>query len=175
MFSCPGQSFRATASPKHWTFDSVHDCERMLIVKYVTAALLMACSTSSLLLAEDPEPNAPKFTSSGHTTDSIGVVKQRVASKEAVLLDVREQEEWDAGHLKAAKLVPLSAVKSDMLTKEMKKHLSKDKPIYVHCRSGGRVLQVSEILRKQGYDIRPLKLGYSKLLGEGFEKAKDKK
>ena len=87
------------------------------------------------------------------------------------LVDVREDREWDAGHLRAAKFVPMSRVKSAQLTSEMKKHLPKDKPIYCHCRSGGRVLTVSKLLRAQGYDIRPLKDGYKNLLEAGFEKA----
>ena len=57
----------------------------------------------------------------------------------------------------------------------MKKSLSKDKPVYVHCAAGGRVLTVSKILRQQGYDIRPLKLGYQSLLKRGFEKAAPKR
>ncbi|MEZ6130596.1 MAG: rhodanese-like domain-containing protein [Planctomycetaceae bacterium] len=115
-----------------------------------------------------------EFTPAGHTTDSLDVVHQRVRDKLSVLLDVREQDEWDAGHLKLAKLLPLSAVKSGNLTAEMKKALPKDKPVYVHCKSGGRVLQVSEILRAQGYDIRPLRAGFSKLQEAGFEAAEDR-
>ncbi len=119
------------------------------------------------------KPSVPpaKFTDAGHTVDGLDVVKKLVDNKAAVLLDVREQDEWDEGHLKAANLVPLSAVKSKNLTGAMKKHLPKDKPVYVHCKSGARVLIVAEILQAEGYDIRPLRAGYSKLLQEGFEKA----
>lgn len=132
----------------------------------VSAALL--CSA---VMAEEEKINPPKFTPAGHITDSLETVKKRVKEKRAVLLDVREQNEWDAGHLKHAKLVPLSKIRADSLTKEEKKNLPKDKPIYCHCRSGGRVLSVAKILRAKGYDIRPLKAGYSKLIAEGFEKA----
>jgi len=111
------------------------------------------------------------FTQAGHTTDALDVVRQRLKDKKAVLLDVREKAEWDAGHLKSAKLVPLSVVRTEKLTKEMQKNLPKDKPVYCHCRSGGRVLFVSKLLRAKGYDIRPLKAGYETLLTNGFEKA----
>lgn len=126
----------------------------------------------SSAIAEESRLPPAKFTATGHTTDSLPVVKQRVKDKKSVLLDVREKPEWDAGHLKHATLVPLSVVKSGKFTKEMKKLLVKDKPIYVHCAAGGRVLSVSKILRARGYDIRPLRDGYSKLLTAGFEKAK---
>jgi rhodanese-related sulfurtransferase len=49
--------------------------------------------------------------SSNHTTDSLDTVKQRLASKEAVLIDVRELNEWNEGHLEDARLVPLSEIR----------------------------------------------------------------
>lgn len=114
---------------------------------------------------------ATTFTEHGHTTDKLEVVKSHVDKKRAVLLDVREQDEWDEGHLEDARLLPLSAFKSGTLTAELKKHLPKDKPIYLHCAAGGRVLMVAEILQGKGYDVRPLRAGYSKLLSAGFEQA----
>ena len=126
---------------------------------------------SSFCLAADDDSKPPTFTRAGHTTDTLDIVRQRLKDKKAVLLDVREKAEWDAGHLKSAKLFPLSVVRTGRLTKEMQKNLPKDKPVYCHCRSGGRVLIVSQILRAKGYDVRPLKTGYEKLLASGFEKA----
>lgn len=122
-------------------------------------------------MANDAKIPDSEFTPAGHTTDSLETVHQRLKAKQCVLLDVREQNEWDAGHLKLAKLVPLSAVKANQLTEAMKKHLPTDKPVYVHCGSGVRVLMVSEILRAQGYDIRPLRSGFDKLQSVGFEVA----
>ncbi|MCH2210121.1 MAG: rhodanese-like domain-containing protein [Fuerstiella sp.] len=114
----------------------------------------------------------PTFTESGHTTDHLKMVKRSLVKNTAVLLDVREYSEWKAGHLEQADLLPLSIIRSGRLTDKQKKMLPKDKPVYCHCRSGGRVLAVSKILRGRGYDIRPLKAGYSDLLKAGFEKAK---
>ncbi|MCP4175200.1 MAG: rhodanese-like domain-containing protein [Fuerstiella sp.] len=133
--------------------------------------LLAGVVCCSFCLAADDDPKPPTFTRAGHTTDTLDVVRQRLKDKKAILLDVREEAEWDAGHLKSAKLVPLSVVRTGRLTKQMQKNLPKDKPVYCHCRSGGRVLQVSKILRAKGYDIRPLKAGYEKLVANGFEKA----
>lgn len=137
-------------------------------MKSLSFFVLLMCS---VVLAEDAKIPASNFTPKGHTTDTLTVVKQRVRAKKSVLLDVREKSEWDSGHLKHAHLVPLSVVKAGKFSKEVEKLLVKDKPIYVHCAAGGRVLAVSKILRARGYDIRPLKDGYSKLLTAGFEKA----
>lgn len=107
-----------------------------------------------------------------HTRDSLATVQRGVAEKNAVLIDVREQEEWKEGHLKDAKLLPLSALEEGLPEEELGKVLPKDKVIYLHCAAGGRSLQAAAILKKQGYDARPLKPGYSALLKAGFTEAK---
>ncbi|MDA1051950.1 MAG: methyltransferase domain-containing protein [Planctomycetota bacterium] len=111
---------------------------------------------------------------SDHTTDSVDDVKRLLADGTAKLIDVREEGEWDAGHLAAADLVPLSMLRglpAEQLKSKLADQLPKDKIIYCHCRSGGRVLAATSILEKLGYDIRPLALGYSALVDEGFQKA----
>ena len=102
----------------------------------------------------------------------LDTVKQRLASKEAVLSDVRELNEWNEGHLEVAKLVPLSDIRYPQKRKNAMKDLSKKEMIYCHCRSGKRVLIATHYLTEDGYDIRPLSAGYKDLLSEGFENAK---
>ncbi len=104
-----------------------------------------------------------------HTKDSLATVKQKLANHEAVLVDVREQAEWDAGHIDAAVLVPLSTLQRDAA---VSKKLAKDKVVYTHCKIGVRSVTAAEILLKQGYDVRPLKAGYQELLNSGFTPAK---
>ena len=108
-----------------------------------------------------------------HTKDSVETVKKALADKKAVLIDVREKTEWDKGHLRDAKLLPLSALKENPAPKVLQDVLPKDKAVYVHCASGFRCLKAAEILRKLGYDARPLKQGYQDLLKEGLPKADD--
>jgi phage shock protein E len=111
-----------------------------------------------------------------HTKDTLEVVKRNLKSGKAILIDVREQGEWDDGHLQAAKLVPLSKLKKkDADIDELLKTLPKDKPVYIHCASGRRCLVAGDILKKQGFDVRPLKAGYVDLVEAGFEKAAEKK
>jgi acetyl esterase/lipase/rhodanese-related sulfurtransferase len=99
------------------------------------------------------------------------MVKKALAEKKAVLIDVREQKEWDEGHLQGAKLLPLSALNAGTYSKDA---LPKDKIAYLHCAAGKRCVTAAEILRKEGYDVRPLKDGYKSLLTSGFQKADDK-
>ena len=54
----------------------------------------------------------------------------------------------------------------------MKEKLGDAKVLYLHCGSGKRCLAAADLLKKQGYDTRPLKDGYADLVKAGFEKAK---
>lgn len=105
-----------------------------------------------------------------HTKDTPETVKKALIEKKAILIDVREQAEWNEGHLEGARLLPLSKL-DDNEIKNLIKDLPKDKPIYAHCKAGGRCLRAAEILQKLGYDVRPLKQGYQDLLEAGLPKA----
>jgi len=110
-----------------------------------------------------------------HTKDSLKTVKKRVESKTAALLDIREVAEWNEGHLKLAVLIPLSELKKESPSTKVKKALEaldKSEPVYFHCRSGRRVLTAAPLLKKMGFDVRPLKAGFEDLRQSGFEVAK---
>ena len=109
-----------------------------------------------------------------HTKDSLAKVKENVKEKKAVLVDVREESEWEDGHIRDARHVPLSWLAKSPDPKELQKKLPKDKVLYVHCKSGGRCLIAADLLKEFGYDLRPLKPGYNDLLKAGFEKAEEK-
>ena len=64
----------------------------------------------------------------------------------AVLLDVREQEEWDAGHAPAASHVPMREVPARIA------EIPSDRRVLAICRSGGRSRAVAEELIGAGYD-----------------------
>jgi phage shock protein E len=123
----------------------------------------------------ESKPTMPMPSMNGHTIDPLVMVQKRLADETAVLIDVREQGEWEAGHLFQAKLVPLSQLQGGVGQAEyaatLAESLPKDKVIYCHCRSGGRVLIAAPILRDMGYDVRPLKAGYADLVEAGFSNA----
>ena len=100
------------------------------------------------------------------------MVKKAVAEGKAVLVDVREADEWAGGHLKDAKHLALSEIKAGVPADKLKKTLPPGSVVYLHCASGRRCLAAAELLKKQGYDTRALKDGYENLLKAGFEKAK---
>lgn len=110
-----------------------------------------------------------------HTKDSLDTVKSNVKDGKAVIIDVREQGEWDAGHLKGAVLMPMSKLRNEAQAAELLKSVPKDKIVYTHCKAGGRSLICGDIFKAAGYDVRPLKPGYDDLIKAGFEKAPENK
>jgi rhodanese-related sulfurtransferase len=107
----------------------------------------------------------------GHTKDTLETVQQRVEEGDAVLVDVREKDEWDAGHIEGARLLPLSALEAGLTPEQLAKVLPADKVIYCHCAAGGRCLLAERVLKPLGYDVRPLKSGFKDLTKFGFPAA----
>ena len=63
------------------------------------------------------------------------------------VIDVREQSEWDAGHIPGATLVPLAEV----TTRIGEVVGDKGTPLLVHCAVGGRSARASSVLAQMGY------------------------
>lgn len=113
----------------------------------------------------------PHVFAAEHTRDSLETIRENLKAKKAVLVDVREADEWKAGHLADAESLPLSQMQQGIDVEKLKKRFSKDKIIYTHCAAGRRSLLAGDELKKHGYDVRPLKPGFNDLLKAGFEKA----
>ena len=105
------------------------------------------------------------------TRDSLQTVKQNISAGKAVLLDVRELDEWNDGHLAAAGLLPLSRIERGVTAEQLAKIAPGEKVIYLHCAFGSRCLSAADLLKKTGRDVRPLKQGYDELRQSGFRAA----
>ncbi|MER5431061.1 rhodanese-like domain-containing protein [Streptomyces sp. NPDC002588] len=66
------------------------------------------------------------------------------------LLDVREDDEWQAGHAAAALHIPMSEFVARF--GELTKAAPEGGRVHVICRSGGRSAQVTQYLVQQGVD-----------------------
>jgi rhodanese-related sulfurtransferase len=130
-----------------------------------------AATCARLLLAAIVAAAAGPATAAGHTKDPLPAVQQAVAAGEAVIVDVREPDEWAQGHVAGARLVPLSSLEAGVDPARLAQLLPKDKIIYCHCLMGGRCLEAAAILGPIGYDVRPLKPGYPQLIQAGFPAA----
>ncbi|WIB62186.1 rhodanese-like domain-containing protein [Curtobacterium sp. MCBD17_040] len=63
----------------------------------------------------------------------------------ARLIDVREQDEWDAGHAPVARLLPMSA-----LQERWTEIATDDEPALIICHSGHRSRMVADALERSG-------------------------
>lgn len=66
----------------------------------------------------------------------------------AGLLDVREDDEWDAGHVPGAVHIPLGELGARYT------EISHDRPLFVICRSGHRSAHAAQALAGAGWDVR---------------------
>lgn len=105
------------------------------------------------------------------TKESLASVLKNLAEDKAILIDVREQREWDSGHLEQARLLPLSELRNGVEAGSLKERLPEDRIIYTHCKAGVRSCLAADILAKYGYEVRALKPGYKDLVKAGFPKA----
>ena len=105
--------------------------------------------------------------SAAHATD-LKQVKSEVESGKALLVDVREPQEWEKGHLRDARSLPMSAFAQGKVDLGS---LPKDRPIYLHCSVGSRSRRVAAFLKGKGFDARSLDEGYPQLKAAGFADA----
>jgi rhodanese-related sulfurtransferase len=66
--------------------------------------------------------------------------------EDAVVLDVREDDEWVHGHIDGATHIPMGEVPARL------DELPEGDPLYVTCRGGGRSARVAAWLNQNGYD-----------------------
>jgi rhodanese-related sulfurtransferase len=77
---------------------------------------------------------------------TVSAVDAMNARQDVVLLDVREPQEWNAGHSPGAIHIPLGSLPASL------GRIPRDKKVYVLCRSGNRSRTGTAILRDAGFD-----------------------
>ena len=98
-------------------------------------------------------------------------VKRDLASGKAVLIDVREMDEWQEGHLKDARCLPLSRIEKGIRPESVTALAPEGTIVYLHCAAGARSQTAAKLLKYTGRDVRPLRQGYDELLEAGFPRA----
>lgn len=83
--------------------------------------------------------------------------------EDVLVLDVREDFEFAAGHIPGATLIPLGQLSSRLAD------LPADKTILAVCRSGNRSGQATELLKQKGFDVHNMQGGMIAWENAGFE------
>ena len=74
--------------------------------------------------------------------------KEMMDTQEVIILDVREQDEYDSGHIPGAVLLPVGTIDEETAASVIP---DKDSTVLVYCRSGNRSKTASSALAELGY------------------------
>jgi rhodanese-related sulfurtransferase len=118
----------------------------LVILVLVVSAAIAACSTAT----PSSSPGAPAASTGAGSTTSLPV---EVSTSDALalrgsgafMLDVREPDEWAAGHIPDATLIPLGDLPSRIA------EVPTGRQVVVVCRSGNRSASGRDILLNAGY------------------------
>ena len=103
---------------------------------------------------------------------TVNELREKLDSHEdLILIDCREQEEWDEAHINGAVFIPLSnfmeAGKEILAGKE-------EAQIIIQCRSGKRSLQACQMLMQEDYEnLSNLEGGILEWVNQGYEVEND--
>lgn len=105
---------------------------------------------------------APPFSTAKDVVNYAGYVASNLLNKDykqvhvdkvrelvennSFIVDVREKYEYDEGHIKGVINIPLSEIRQRI------DEIPRDKPVYLHCRSGQRSYNAVLILQNLGYE-----------------------
>jgi rhodanese-related sulfurtransferase len=104
----------------------------MDILKYIVAGFLLL---TSFMVQAESEVISPKEASALYS------------EKQAVIVDVREEDEWNEGHIAGAIHIPLKQLNTLLPTLQQ----YKDTTIITQCKSGGRSAKAVEELKSAGF------------------------
>lgn len=125
----------ATAIKFGGTVDSLRDLELCYAPTFGTAKDVVNYAgyvASNLLRGDFKQVNVDKV--------------RELIENQSVIIDVRERGEYERGHLKGVKNIPLSELR------ERTDEIPKDVPVYIHCRSGQRSYNAVLALQNLGFD-----------------------
>lgn len=85
----------------------------------------------------------------------------RQGYRKAQLIDVREPQEFENGHILGARNIPVTQMRQRLV------ELRQDKPVYLYCQGSTRSARAAHLLHKKGFkDINQLKGGFKQWTGK---------
>ncbi|MGM7721206.1 rhodanese-like domain-containing protein [uncultured Metabacillus sp.] len=85
----------------------------------------------------------------------------RTGYRKAQLIDVREPNEFEGGHILGARNIPLSQLR------QRYKEIRQDQPVYLYCQNTVRSGRAAQMLKRKGYsDLNCLKGGFKGWTGK---------
>ena len=110
---------------------------KKLFILLLAAAIFAACGQTEKIVKESVYMNI--------TAEEAKVLMESETGY--IILDVREQDEYDVGHIPGAILIPYTRIEEEA----SEKLTDKDQLILVYCRSGRRSKIATDALVELGY------------------------
>jgi len=131
------------------------------LLKIIAISFLAIFLVSSLFLAGCSEILAKKEPVQLSVEEVAEILKSQKVSY--TILDVRTKEEFDAGHLDTAVLIPVDDLEARY------SELAKNKPVIVYCKSGSRSAKAAAILVSKGFSqVNNMTGGITAWTGKGY-------
>jgi rhodanese-related sulfurtransferase len=84
---------------------------------------------------------------------SVQETKEKLDKKEIILLDVREEMEYNMTHIEGSLLIPLGSLSQRI------NELDKNKEIVTYCHHGNRSMMAALELKEKGFSAKSMKGG----------------
>lgn len=97
---------------------------------------------------QKPQEEKKEETMAVSQMSVVDLKKKLDSTEEVVLIDVREQAEFDIARIPGSTLIPLSTFQQRWT--ELEPHRGKE--IVIHCKMGGRSMQACQFLAAQGFE-----------------------
>lgn len=133
-------------------------CMKKLLLMFSTLLVLTACGDNDESSVQEVEQPVELETS--YETIELDDITNYIDEGYTVV-DVREIDEYESGHIPNALNAPLSDLENDTFTA-----LETNEKYVIICQSGNRSITASNILSEAGYDIVNVSEGMSTWTGE---------
>lgn len=87
----------------------------------------------------------------GHTVQTLNHIAAKDLTSDMLIYDVRNTPELTHGHIDHVINIPLQEVNKLYLEGKLEDKFPKDKPFYLHCKTGARSAMACSIFEKYGY------------------------
>jgi len=121
--------------------------KRRIFVLGFLSLLVIALAACGGATAKTEAPPAPEIDLATLPVDlQASDVNSLRENPDVVVIDVREQYEYDEGHIPGVTLIPLGSIPNRL------DEIPTDKEVVFVCRSGNRSDQATQFLQQQGFD-----------------------
>ena len=119
---------------------------KRLLPLLLLLCLLAGCRTTAPQTAPETGPEPPALSYRQISAEEATAMMDE--HPDAIILDVREQDEFDSSHIPRAILLPVGSITEESAAAVIP---SKDTVVLVYCRSGNRSKTASSALVQLGY------------------------